>query len=117
METVEQFFSAIMQSRDVAHIAHLQTTSYAQHVALDSYYKSIIEEVDSLIELHQGMFGIVKIVIPQSNFKEPVEYLESLAEYIERNKKELFPDSVCLNQIDAISHLIYTTLYKLKNLK
>jgi hypothetical protein len=37
-ELIARCFAA----RTAAHIAHLQTTSYAQHVALDEFYNAIV---------------------------------------------------------------------------
>lgn len=110
------FFSKLFQSRDTIHLCHLATESFAGHVAMDEFYKGIIELTDSLVEMYQGKYGIIKIPIPPSNETEPISFLEELADWIETNKDEMFEDSFLLNQIDSILELTYTTIYKLKNL-
>jgi len=51
MDPVVQFTSTLFASRTQAHIFHLQTTSYAQHIALGEYYGGIVDLVDGLTEL------------------------------------------------------------------
>ena len=112
----QDFLSKILQSRDKTHIQHLNSLSYAEHMALDQYYNDIIPLVDSLIESYQGKYGLVTLTIPPSNLEKPITYLDSLGKYIETNRKQ-FTDSFLQNQIDTILELIYSTLYKLKFLK
>lgn len=70
-----------------------------------------------MIESYQGKYGIITIRLQQTVDTEPIKYLESLGKMIDTDKKDLFQDSWMLNQIDGVSELIYSTLYKLKNLK
>ena len=60
MDKVSQYISTLFASRTQAHIFHLQTTSYAQHIALGAYYDGIIDATDALVELIQGRYGIVR---------------------------------------------------------
>jgi len=52
--------SALFTSRDQAHYFHLQTESYAEHIALNGYYDAILLLADSLAEAAQGEFGRIK---------------------------------------------------------
>lgn len=52
-ELVARCFAA----RTSAHLAHLTTTSYAQHVALGDFYDAIASGADEFIECHMGIFG------------------------------------------------------------
>lgn len=113
----EDFISKLFQSRDIAHIIHLQTKSYAQHKALNSYYDDILDMVDGLHESLQGKYGIIKLSIDKSVYIEPVKFFNDLANFIEFNKLKTFSDTWVLNQIDTVLELIYSTLYKLENLK
>lgn len=109
----EEFFGKLMHSRDVIHLAHLSTRSYAAHKALGGYYEDIVDLADGLIESYQGVHGIVKISIPGATNEEPIKYLQNLHSYIDANK-DVFKDSAMLNQIDEIKALIQSTLYKLR---
>lgn len=117
LDTPGQFFGKMFHSRDTAHLEHLKTKSFEQHKALNDYYDGVLDLIDSLVESYQGKYGIVEIVIDKTVTTEPVKYFEALGIYIENNKDKIFKDSWILNQIDGISELVYSTLYKLKNLK
>ena len=109
----EEFFAKLMHSRDVIHLAHLSTRSYAAHKALGGYYEDIVDLTDSLIEAYQGVHGIVRISIPASTNEEPIKYLQNLHSYVDANR-EMFKDSAMINQIDEVKTLIQSTLYKLR---
>lgn len=114
--TVAEFFGKLVYTEAAMHAFHTQNTSYAQHMAIGSYYEAIADLTDALIESYQGEYGIIKYKPVVSNAKDAIAYLEELSEYIEKNKK-LFTDSYILNQLDTICELNYSTLYKLKFLK
>ena len=111
------FFSKLFQSRDIIHLCHLATTSYAAHVALGGYYEGIVGLVDGLVESYQGVYGLQKIDIPITVVCEPIGYLKNLYSYIMQSKEVLFKESFYLNQIDTILELLASTLYKLQFLK
>ncbi len=123
--TVVKFFSKLFESREMAHIYHLQVTdsgAFAAHKALEEYYDGILDFIDTIIEVYQGQYGIVDgyDVIDTSNIKskEPIAYFEELVEYIKNARKCIAEEDTHLhNIIDEVIALIYKTLYKLKNLK
>jgi len=119
MDKVAQFTSTLFASRTQAHIFHLQTTSYAQHIALGAYYDGIVDATDALVELIQGRYGIVRGYVSPVTFKEDdstVAYFEALLKYVDVNRKNLPQDSNIQNQVEAIVDLVDSTLYKLKYL-
>lgn len=119
---MEQFIGTLFHSRTQAHIAHLQTTSFAQHKALDEFYNDIVEYADSIAEMYQGKYGIIKgYKIPTSkdltDEKAVVSYFETLGKFVDTKRKKLPQDSEIQNAIDEVRSLIDSTLYKLKFLK
>jgi len=122
----EKLVSTLLASRDQAHIFHWQTTgdgSFAAHMALNAYYDAIPGLVDALVETYQGKHGIVKGYMPAERYDEydsstALKYFKGLAAYIER-VYDKFPkqETNIINQLDAFKDLIYTTIYKLENLK
>lgn len=54
------FISSLFEIRIIGHIAHLQTTSYSQHIALNELYTGIVDFTDRLVETYQGLYPIVK---------------------------------------------------------
>lgn len=114
----EVFFGKLFQSRDIAHIEHLKTTSFAAHKALNEYYDEIVDLVDSLIEAYQGIYGLTTISIPASTSQpNVVDYFTGLAQFIKTNRESIFKDSQLLNISDEILQLINSTVYKLRFLK
>lgn len=115
-----ELINLLMESRIKAHIFHLQTTSYAEHKALETFYESITELTDSIVEEYQGIFGIIfGYDIKITDNGNPLEYLKSIVEQIEKNRytwiNEL--ETSLQNQIDEIMTLLYSTIYKLRFLK
>ena len=120
---VSKFFSKLFESRQVAHVFHLQVRgdngSYAAHVALDVYYNTVLGFIDELIEIYQGQYGIIEnydsITIDDVSKKDKIQYFEELAKSIKEDRKCILEEDTHLhNIIDEIAALIYKTLYKLK---
>ena len=65
-------------SRTMAHMSHLQTSSYAAHVALNEFYDGVLDLADDLAEASQGMYG--KLDVPflntNGNIKDPISMLQ-----------------------------------------
>lgn len=117
---IKDLVSKLFEARQVSHTAHLQTKSYAEHKALDSFYNSILDLADTFIETYQGQYGIVSGYESISIEKESdiVKYLEDFADTIKSNRKNLNEDDTHLHNIlDEIMALTFQTIYKLKFLK
>lgn len=120
---VAKFFSKFFESKEMAHVYHLQVRgdegSYAGHKALEGYYEDVLDMIDDLIEIYQGQYGLVSgydiIDTSDTKTKDPVDYFEELGEYIKHAKKCISEEDTHLHSlIDDIVCLIYKTLYKLK---
>ena len=111
----------ILHSQKQAHIFHLGTKSFAEHMALNGYYSEIDELIDGIIESYQGKYGLLtnyKSFKNQSykNKNQVLKYFTSLLNMIEE-KRDCCDDSYIQNQIDTVQELIYSTMYKLKFLQ
>ena len=116
-----KFISYLFHSRTQTHIFHLQTPSYAEHKALQKYYEGIIDLIDGLVESYQGKNGIItdytNFNLKQYTGREQViAYLETLCEAAYQ-AYEMIEDSYLQNQIDTVTELIKSTIYKLSYLK
>lgn len=116
-----KLFSKLFESREIAHIFHLQVKDkgLAQHLALGDYYEGVIELIDNLIEVWQGQYNIVEgyDIIETKNEKPHIEYFEELATIIKSERKCISSEDTHLhNIVDEIVALVYRTLYKLKYL-
>ena len=92
--------SMLMHSRTQAHVFHLRVSpnGLAPHLALQTYYEGIIGLIDGIAESYQGMSGLIEFV------------------HTERMQDNLKNISFIQNEIDNVEKLIYSTLYKLRNL-
>lgn len=123
---VSNFFSKIFESREMAHVYHLQVKgdvgSNAKHQALGDYYEGVLNMLDDLIEVYQGQYYLIEDyqIIDTSSTKtiDPIEYFQGLAECVKSCRYCINEEDTHLHSIiDDIVCLIYKTLYKLKYLK
>ncbi len=114
-----EFFGTLLESAVITHQYHLESYSYAQHMALGSFYDSIPDLADGLIEAYQGSKGIkvtgYRNVIEKQS--DAVQYLKLLKEYVLSTSTRLFSDPIkdrnLVNEVDAITTLLDSTIYKL----
>lgn len=106
-----KFIGLLLQSRDSMHIAHLQTTSYAEHKALNGYYDGILDLTDSFTEKFFGRNGRVEIVVPESKNQDAVSHLKSMQTIIEAERENYASD--LQNIMDEMLGLVNETLYLL----
>jgi hypothetical protein len=116
------FVSTLMSSRTQAHIFHLQTPSDSAHRALGKYYEDIVDLIDGFVESYQGKYGIIKgytnVDLQEYQSCEAIiMYFTALAVFIDRGRTQIPQDPYLQNQVDEISALIHSTLYKFKFLK
>lgn len=120
MEQFATFIGTLMQSRNQAHIYHLQAEgpgSFATHKALEDYYEGIVDRIDSMVESFQGRYGIVRGYKMAGTIKEdnnPQMYFEGLCKFVETIRTQIPQDSFLQNQVDEVVDLIESTKYKLK---
>jgi len=116
-----EMVSLLLHSRTQAHTLHLQTKSYAEHMALNGYYDGIGDLVDGLIESYQGKYSILKGYkqYPIEDYKDTTTTINYLKELCDKvcDLKNCCKDSYIQNQIDTICELINSTLYKMRFLK
>jgi len=118
-----KFFSKLFESREMAHIYHLQVNgemgSHAKHTALGDYYEGVLSFIDDIIEIWQGQYGIIEeydvIDTKDTTSKDTIEYFNELARFIKEERKCIPAEDTHLhNIIDEVVALVYKTLYKLK---
>ena len=114
--SIAEFVGTLLHSATITHFMHLQTKSYAAHMALGAYYDEIVELVDGIAESIQGKYGIIEGYGPTFGIPSgtPLSYMESLMEYVDRVRDDMPADSEIQNEIDAVATLINSTIYKLK---
>ena len=73
MSTPAEFIARAFAVRTAAHLAHLRSRSYAEHVALGGFYDALIGLVDSYAEAHQGLFGLIEDEIASGRLVVPLQ--------------------------------------------
>jgi hypothetical protein len=119
-ELVVKFISTLMHSRTQAHMFHLQTTSYAAHKALQSYYEDIVDLIDAYAETYQGRYGLLVGYQPMVQVYDEtsvMKYFSGLLTFIDQIREELPAHGELNNTVDEISALVSGTIYKLKFLQ
>jgi hypothetical protein len=115
---MEELIGLLFFARTVTHIEHLKTKSYAQHVALNTFYDEVIELADNLAEAYQGdkcLLGPIPMYAKLTDYSIDV-FLEKQMNTIEELRKQGNYRSALQNIIDEIIDLYLSTLYKLRNL-
>ena len=115
---LEKLMAYLLHSHTQVHVFHLQTKSYAKHMALAGYYGAIDALVDGLVEAYQGKYDIVSsyesfAIEKYSNKSQLETYFKALSKKIEDVHKQT-EDTYIQNQLDTINELINSTLYKLR---
>ena len=104
----------LFEIRINAHIAHLQTTSFSKHKALDELYNDIVEFTDRYVETYQG---INSILYNYDNFKlsEGVDFVSYLKDKIVlfREFRSLVLETELQAIIDELLEFLNSIVYKL----
>ncbi len=115
-----EFISQTLAVRTAAHLAHLASRSYAQHMALDGFYEALVTLIDKYAEVYTGIEG----KIPKYPNVKPLEYddpVELIDDYLalvrEEAKEDEHGSQALLNILAELEELTAQTLYKLKFLK
>ena len=115
-----EFIMLLLHSATNAHVLHLKSRSYAQHVALQEFYEGLRGFADTLAEVYQGKYGLIDSYPPRYSFEaEPVTLVGKVAEWVEENRDECCDedDKDLQNIIDELLAHCAKTAYKLKFLK
>lgn len=109
--TPGKFIGTLFHSRDTMHIAHLQTTSFAEHKALNAYYDGILDLTDKFTEAYFGRFKRVEIVIPEAKVMDSISHLKELQSILDTERSNY--QSELQNIIDEMIALVDKILYLL----
>lgn len=119
MKEAGEFVLTLLHAATNAHILHLKSRSYAEHMALGAFYEALPDLADSLAEAIQGLTEEL-LDYPLDYYAPADNALDELVQlkvYVKDERHELPQDSEIQNIIDEIAALIDSTIYKLKFLK
>lgn len=116
---IQELIGRVFAARDIAHRAHWRTTSFAVHKALNAFYKDLPELIDTIVETHQGLLGLVDPeIVPAEDPEDLLVWLKGEANWIEANRELICMGSNAVaNLVDALTGRYLTTIYKLENLR
>lgn len=116
--SVGHLVMALFHARTTAHVLHLKTRNYSEHIALSSFYDEIIDLADDLAEAYQGGYELIKDFPPKyTPYEKPLDLLDDLRDVVDEcaNSGEWDDTDTHLNNIcDEIRQLIASTQYKLR---
>lgn len=116
---IDELAAKVFADRDMAHMQHLRTDSYAEHVALGEFYEAVIPLVDDVIEMYQGVFSSFpafqvqtkKVTDIKENLGDTLDWMQAMRDDISNG------DSSIGNAIDTLAGCYQKTIYKLTRLK
>lgn len=115
MATAE-LIARLFHARTAAHMAHLQTRSFAEHKALNEFYDGIVGLADDFAETYQGIFGIIESY-PECEMPpgQAINWIETLRQWLKKYRNDCCKGETALENIhDSIVALCASTLYKLR---
>jgi hypothetical protein len=114
---IEQLVARVFASRNAAHREHIKTKSYAQHVALGSFYDAIIGKVDEIIETDQGMYGLIgDFSVEDVKPTDFAKFVREEAIWMETNRDKFSKCEATLALVDELTAIYLQAAYKLTNL-
>lgn len=118
---IEQLIARVFSARNAAHRAHLAAKgdgSFAKHMALGDFYDEIIGKIDEIIEIDQGMYGLIgDFSIEDVKPADFAKFVREEAMWIEVNRDKFSKCAATLALIDDLTAIYLRTAYKLTNLK
>lgn len=114
-----QFIVQCLAVRTSAHLLHLSSKSYAQHVALGDFYDTLIDLTDKYAEVYMGLEGQVTSWPAPATVerKDPIVLLEDFLELVQEEQAEDTESEALKNILAELEELTAQSLYKLRFLK
>lgn len=117
---IRELISKVLTIRNAAHIEHWKTTNHAAHVALGEFYDSILGQIDEIVEVYQGQYGLINgiaVDTPKAH-SDIVKYIASDAEWIVDHRNEISDDCETIGALlDGLAATYLRTAYKLRAFK
>lgn len=113
-----QFIADSMALRTAAHLAHLSSESYAQHVALGGFYDDLLPLIDQYAEVYMGTEGrIAAFPAAELPSGRPIAFLTTYLDKIDAELAEDGKNQALANILAELQALTSQTIYKLRYLK
>ena len=105
--------------RTSAHLLHLSSTSYAQHIALNEFYDALLGLTDQYAEVYMGLEGQIKSWPGPATVerKDPIVLLEDFLESVQAEVADDIDSQALTNILAEMEALTAQSLYKLRSLR
>lgn len=118
MASIVEIVSYFNDAKQQAIVWHQQTTSFSEHKALNEFYDEIVDLLDDLSESYAGIYGRltpyeVSDLMDWTSTEDTIKYYKGCYEWLQTERKSAPQDSYIQNQLDEITQLLGSTLYKL----
>ena len=119
ISTMAELMYELLQSGVKFHQFHLRVVgvgSFAEHNAVNDFYKEIPTTIDGIIESYQGVTEALLIMPEESKFKSPttkeeaIGYARTLHSSITSLQKEC-PYSEIVNELDEVKSMLNSVKY------
>lgn len=114
----EKLLSQMLGTSAQAKVYHFQTSSFAEHKALNKFYEAFNPLMDKFIEAYQGCYGRMMMgcdmEVKPYTLDAPVTFMEAFKLYISTEARMLvIGNSALTNILDEINGLVDQTIYRL----
>ena len=118
MASIVEIVSYFNNAKQQAIVWHHQTTSFSEHKGLENFYDEIVDLLDDLSESYAGIYGRltpyeVDDLVDWTSTEATIAYYKGCYEWLVIERKTAPQDSFIQNQLDEITQLLGSTLYKL----
>ena len=118
---INQLAARVFAARNASHRAHWAakgTGAYAEYVALGEFYDGVVDAIDEVIEVDQGLYGLIgDFTVEDMKPTDMASYIRAEAKWIELNRDKFSECAATLALIDDLTAIYLRTAYKLTNLK
>jgi len=110
---MDKMIEVVFADADAAHVGHLTTKSYAQHMALGEFYSGVREALDAIVESAIGL----DLPPPEPPKTDIIDQIEAgYVELVEMKDRVCQGASTLENLFDGLLEQYTKALYKLKRL-
>lgn len=118
-DVIGELIARVFNTRSLIHFAHWHTKSFSQHMALGDLYDSIVEDIDEIVEVYQGKFGLIEDLHTEGATlpKDICKHVKDEADWVENNRMFISKGETSIeNLIDTLVGHMHKAVYKLENL-
>jgi len=117
MASIVEIVSYFNSAKQQAIVWHQQTEVYSEHKTLNEFYEEVVDILDGLSESYAGIYGRLKgyevhDLVDWTSTEDTIKYYRSCYDWLQTERKTAPQDSYIQNQLDELTQLLGSTLYK-----